>query len=147
MQNRSEDSYWRRQRLMKIEAPPDTTTGKKLVSTLEAMNGVYSAELQDNSLTLEYDLRKIDLNEICAVLLERNIPLRDNVVEQIKRWLVGYKEAVRQAEQFVDYGWDAWVQDAYVSRYRLRRHGQRDDRLTNWRQYEIGENAKTTERG
>lgn len=143
MKERLEDSYWRRNRQLKIKKCDDGIEIKPLTSALEAMSGVISANVTNDSLSVEYDLRKVSLCAIRALLTQHKLALCENIRERISRWLIEYREAIRQAEQFVDYGWDAWIQDAYVSRYRLRRHGQRDDRLTNWRQYEISYQAQS----
>jgi len=146
MKERLVDSYWHHYQRVKIRTSADSEETKRLTAALEATTGVTTTTTEDDVLAVGYDLREINFRAIRTIIIEHNLAPSENVGERIKRWLIEYKEAIRLEEQFVDYGWDAWVQDAYVSRYRLRRHGQRDDRLTNWRQYETShqvENAKT----
>ena len=46
-----------------------------------------------------------------------------------------YTEAVSLANEGRDGSWSALVRNVYISRYRHRRHGRRDDRRQHWQQY------------
>lgn len=46
-----------------------------------------------------------------------------------------FAETNVRAHSSADYGWDAAVRAIYVSCYRSRRHGRRDDRPQHWRKY------------
>jgi hypothetical protein len=152
-----EDAYWRRHRNIKIRQVADSsitqesartkipeTTGntstapayEHLIANLQAVPGVFDTGLTSQILSIQYDLRKITLREIKIIIAEHDLSAKENFWERCLSFIGQYKEAVRREEQLIDYGWDTWVQDSYVSRYKLRRHGRRDDRLTNWRQYE-----------
>ena len=152
-----QDSYWQRQRKIKVrrETSPSITDGNisrdipkntqtaaaalphdHLAPSMQARPGVLAAELEGRILTIQYDVRKISLREIKHIIAEQQLSASENLWERLRCFISQYKESVRREEQLIDYGWDTWIQDAYVSRYRLRRHGRRDDRLTNWRQYE-----------
>ncbi len=134
-----EDSYWQRQRQINITEPNKGSEIRSAVSTLGVMPGVIAAKIFNNRIHVEYDLRKIDLSAIRSTIINHKLTISENPWERLGRWFSEYTEAVRREEEHMDFGWDAWIQAAYVNRYRLRRHGRRDDRVTNWRQYEVAE--------
>lgn len=131
-----EDSYWRRQRLICVTEGGANVELAAALSYLEALHGVIAAENKNGKIYVEYDLRDIDLQTIRATITNRKLSIEENRWQRFMRWITEHKEAVRREEQHVDFGWDAVIQAAYANRYRMRRHGRRDDRLTNWRQYE-----------
>ena len=132
-----EDSYWQRHRRIRIVETDKRSAVTAATSGLEAIPGVISAEVKQWAFHVEYDFRRIDLTMIRSTISDYHLTITENIWERITWWMSEYKESIRRAEELVDFGWDAWIQAAYVNRYRLRRHGRRDDRLTNWRQYEI----------
>ncbi|MGR8946438.1 MAG: hypothetical protein ACU84Q_00215 [Gammaproteobacteria bacterium] len=136
MNFRLDDNYWRRERIIELARETDDRRRDQISASLRSMNGISNFEFADKSLTISYDLRLVCLRAINKVLRQYNLPLNRSRLYQIKNFITEYQEAIRVEEEHIDYGWDVWVQDAYVSRYRLRRHGRRDDRLTNWRAHE-----------
>ena len=144
MNLRREDSYWQRTRHIAI-ATPSHNEQTQLAATLRATPGVEGFELNDEMLSITYDLRVINLIAIEVLLTEHRLEKNISLMQRIKHYLARYREAIVIAEQNIDYGWDVWVQDAYVSRYRLRRHGRRDDRVTNWRMYEQSPTSNSDE--
>ena len=132
-----EESYWQRHRSIRVAKNGDRASLTAAKSCLEAMPGVISAGEEQWELHVDYDIRKIDLPMIRSTITDYGLTINENIRERFSRWIIEYKESIRRAEENVSFGWDTWIQAAYVNRYRLRRHGRRDDRLTNWRQYEI----------
>lgn len=132
-----EDSYWQRARRISIAERNNGDDMTAAASSLEAIPGVIAAAAANNCIYVEYDLRQINLPTIRSTIMDHTLTVRENPWERLSRWISEYKDAVRCEEQHIDFGWDAWIQAAYVNRYRLRRHGKRDDRVTNWRQYEL----------
>ncbi len=53
----------------------------------------------------------------------------------LKHRLLAYCDANRRAMRETDSGWTAAIRAIYVSRYRQRQHGRRDERPQHWRQY------------
>ena len=133
MNFRLQDSYWHRTRSIPLA---QASKAEHLAAALRNMPGVEGCEINNTSLMISYDLRAVNLAAIEAQIVDHGVARKHSLWQQFKYYLARYREAIVIAEENIDYGWDVWVQDAYVSRYRLRRHGRRDDRVTNWRMYE-----------
>jgi len=125
--------WWSKERKLAIPAPVAAET---VSARLLALPGVESACWRDRKhLLLRYDLRATDLQ----TLLDH---MGSNSVEIPKRrwrtwWhaLLAYCEANERQCAPADSDWNTNVRRIYVSRYRHRRHGHRDDRPQHWRQY------------
>ncbi len=104
----------------------------------KALAGIDSIEVEvgaDERLQLRYDLRQISLAEIEAILAGAGIALAGGWLSRIQRSFRHYTETIQRDCHDIEAGWDAYVRAAYLSRYRTRRHGRRDDRPQQWRQY------------
>ena len=130
------DDYWQRTCRTQISPAPDTDNMRGLLSDLKIMSGITEASIDGSTLSIAYDLREINWLTIKRHILKAGIKFKQSKWQHVRQLLTDYRESILRAEQGIDYGWDVWIQDAYVSRYRLRRHGRRDDRITNWRMYE-----------
>ena len=130
------DDYWHREALLTLAAAPGAENLREVLSALKALPGIKDASIDDNALQLAYDLRVTNLLTIKRCIVDAGISIEESLWQKFCSVIRTYRESILRAEQGIDYGWDVWIQDAYVSRYRLRRHGRRDDRITNWRMYE-----------
>ena len=134
-----DDGYWRRQRRFGLRDALNPDQARELSARLKSQPGIEEIRVEDNSLYASYDLREISLRSIKRHIRDTSNALLESRWVKFRDFLIEYREAILRAEKGIDYGWDVWIQDAYVSRYRLRRHGRRDDRITNWRMYERDE--------
>lgn len=130
------DEYWQRTCQIPISPVPDTDNMRGMLSDLKVMSGITEASIDGTTLRIAYDLREINWRTIKQHIRKAGIKFEQSRWQKIRQLLTEHRESILRAEQGIDYGWDVWIQDAYVSRYRLRRHGRRDDRITNWRMYE-----------
>ena len=135
MNLRFNDAYWQRQRDIPILSKT-ANSEQELINTLNTLEGVDQTRIEGQSLHVEYDLRATSLRAIKQVVAQHSLSIKTSIWASFRDLIIEYRESILRAEQGIDYGWDVWIQDAYVSRYRLRRHGRRDDRVTHWRMYE-----------
>lgn len=113
----------------------DTIARESLAVKLRDAPGVDAADFSDSMLRVAYDLRETN----CAVIVERiEAAGLAPALSAYQRFCLGlrcYREAVLKDGLSNEFGWDSFVREIYVSRYRHRRHGRRDDRPRHWRQY------------
>ena len=133
------DDYWHREALLTLSVALETDKMRDVISSLKALPGIKDASVDGTSLKFAYDLRVTNLVTIKQSIFAAGISIEQTLWQKFCGLLSAHRESILRAEQGIDYGWDVWIQDAYVSRYRLRRHGRRDDRITNWRMYERDE--------
>ena len=133
------DDYWHREALLTLSVALETDKMRDVISALKALPGIKDASVDGTSLKFAYDLRVTNLLTIKQNISAAGISIEQSLWQKFCGLLTAHRESILRAEQGIDYGWDVWIQDAYVSRYRLRRHGRRDDRITNWRMYERDE--------
>lgn len=103
---------------------------------LQAQTGIVFAEIKDERLALTYDLRECALGRILELAQAAGIRLILNRREKFLLKLRCYRESIMREDLNNEMGWDSFVREVYVSRYRHRRHGRRDDRPQHWRQYD-----------
>lgn len=136
MNYRLRDDYWRRDHRFELRAGLDPQVVEAALASLRSAIGVLELVRKEKSIHIVYDLRLTNLLSLKRLMMERGLDLQESFFLRIYHYIEQYRESIRLEEQHLDYGWDTWIQDAYVSRYRRRRHGHRDDRITNWRDYE-----------
>lgn len=104
-------------------------------SKLLELAGVGEVILEGAIVRVAYDL----CDTTCAQVVDQIVGLGLmpvlNVWPRLCLRLRCYREAILKQELNNDIGWDSFVREIYVSRYRQRRHGRRDDRPRHWRQY------------
>lgn len=107
-----------------------------MLTSIQRLTGVDKASLTGNGrLCLTYDLRHVDLQGIEGALADAGFELANDWQAKIKRRLIWYTEMIQRGSEDTVTSWSGHVQDIYVSYYRSRRHGHRDDRRQNWRKY------------
>lgn len=101
------------------------------LSRLEGAPGVHrAAALSDRLLVLDYDPARTTRGEIAATL-GIEAPTRGLRA----RWQALAEATRRDAPPDYPLGFRQRVREAYLHRYRHRRHGRRDDRPQHWRRY------------
>ena len=105
------------------------------LAKLRALHGIDELTVDEDCLRLNYDVRATN----CARLIEDLRALGLNpALARGERWRIAlraYRESIWAEDFNNEIGWDSFVREIYVSRYRHRRHGRRDDRPHHWRQY------------
>ena len=102
---------------------------------LAALAGIKDLVLDDNKMRVVYDIRETQLAAVIEFLQHAGASV---VLSWYGLWrlrLRCYRESVQAQEANNEIGWDNCIREIYVSRYRHRRHGRRDDRPRHWRQY------------
>jgi len=107
----------------------------RVCATLGALDGVAKVEEAAGVYSIKYDPRVLGCAEVIARLRATGAEPALNVLEQLRLKLRCYRDAILREGQMNEMGWDSYVREIYVSRYRHRRHGRRDDRPRNWRHY------------
>jgi len=102
---------------------------------LEAAGGASCRPQGERGLSIHYDLARMDRAGIDAVLAAAGIERRTGPLGRLGGWAARYFEAVQWDLARSNPGWSGAVRSAYISHYRARRHGRRDDRPQQWRRY------------
>lgn len=120
---------------IRITVAGDAAARARATATLLDVPGLEEAILDGDTLRVAYDLRETS----CAYLVEH---IEAVGLAPVLRWherlrlrLRCYREAVLADDLNNEIGWDSFIREIYVGRYRHRRHGRRDDRPRHWRQY------------
>ncbi|MDA0823266.1 MAG: hypothetical protein O3C28_12705 [Proteobacteria bacterium] len=108
---------------------------KALITSLRGLPGIEDANINNMWLRVVYDPIQTDTGTIIDVINSSDAQVVTGFFQRILLWLRCYREAIIEEESDNDSGWDSFVREIYVSRYRHRRHGRRDDRARHWRQY------------
>ncbi|MFT4581357.1 MAG: hypothetical protein ACI915_000303 [Gammaproteobacteria bacterium] len=108
---------------------------KTLAASLRGLPGIEDTDFDDLRLRVVYDPIQTNTATIIDAINASNVRVEAGVFQRISLWLRCYREAIIEEESSNDIGWDSFVREIYVSRYRHRRHGRRDDRARHWRQY------------
>ena len=106
-----------------------------VMAKLAALAGIEDLVLDDNKLRVTYDIRQTQIEAVIELLQHAGASV---VLSWYGLWRLRfrcYRESVQVQEANNEIGWDSCVREIYVSRYRHRRHGRRDDRPRHWRQY------------
>ena len=107
----------------------------EVCTTLGSVDGIANAEHSAGNYVIEYDPRVLGCAEVITELRALDVEPALNALERLRLKLRCYRDAILREEQMNEMGWDNYVREIYVSRYRHRRHGRRDDRPRNWRHY------------
>jgi hypothetical protein len=121
---------------LRVDIAGDDAAYRDVSARLLSTEGVAAAVLEGKRLCVEYDLREVGCAQLIDTIQTAGLVLHLNWRE---RWLLGlrcYREGILRDDMNNEIGWDSFVREIYVSRYRHRRHGRRDDRPRHWRQYD-----------
>ena len=123
------------QQQISVRTSTNTAMHAHVCAMLGAVDGIANAERSAGKYIIEYDPRVLGCAEVITHLCSFGAEPDLNVLEQWRLKLRCYRDAIVREEQMNEMGWDSYVREIYVSRYRHRRHGRRDDRPRNWRHY------------
>lgn len=125
---------WHKTHRLTVAACPSTPS--EVTARLQAVAGVVSVRWLDaHHLEIRYHLRQIEFTQIRTELAALGVPPAMTFWERLRYGLWSYMETIQREAAAASDGWDADVQRIYISRYRQRRHGFRDERPQQWRKY------------
>jgi len=107
----------------------------RVCAMLGTVPGLANARKSAGNYIIDYDPRVLGCAEVIARLRATGAEPVLSVLEHLRLKLRCYRDAILREEHMNELGWDSFVREVYVSRYRHRRHGRRDDRPRNWRHY------------
>jgi len=117
----------------KIEG--DLNARERAQTNLPLLPGLEEVSLSDDRLSATYEVPAINAATVVEALEASGVTPVLSWLERLRLWLRYYREAIFEENLNDESGWESCVREIYVSRYRHRRHGRRDDRPRHWRQY------------
>jgi len=118
--------------------PDKDQTPKAMLFLLEAPGVQEVSRLRDNTLEVTYDLRKICFSAIEYALQYSGFHLDNSLLYKLQRALITYSEDILRANlglEKIDCTSNDCAQKIFVTEYRKRQHGCRDNRPPHWREY------------
>lgn len=117
------------------------TSAEEQASAMELLDGLDAVlKLEPDgphAVAITYDLRRVSLSEIERALVELGFALDTRMLARLRRAVSRYCESIergRLAEGHTSV-WSNGMRDIYFSRYLRHRHGCRDVRPKDWREY------------
>ena len=120
---------------MQIKINGDSGEREQANAGLSQLPGIVEVSLSNDTLHATYELPQTSAAVIIEVIESSGLTLALSWHRRVRLWLRYYREAIFEENLKDEIGWDSCVREIYVSRYRHRRHGRRDDRPRHWRQY------------
>ncbi len=109
---------------------------RKATLVLSCVEGVVDVRPEGpDQLRVTYDVSRINLQIIEALLEELGFHLDNNLLNKLKRALYYYCEDAERAQLECGRGQSNCTQAVFIEQYRQRPHGCRDDRPEYWRRY------------
>jgi hypothetical protein len=131
-----------RQRRLRI-AGGDTAQRALLAERLAEHDGVLALHwLGDSVLQIDYRLRDVQWDRLEALAAGIGVEPLNTFAERLRRYWLRFSDSVAREYLNRDQDLDYAISRIYVSRYRQRRHGRRDDRKHNWREYTPGQRQR-----
>jgi hypothetical protein len=115
--------------------PHQATTALVLLADIE---GIVHASIPDparNSVRVSYDLSRICLRVVEALLQELGFHLDNSLMSRLKRALYYYTEENEMQSQSAHDSQDYSTREIFMRCYRCKMHGCRDERPEHWRNY------------
>ncbi len=106
-----------------------------LDKALRAAGGIMVSDVAPDRVRGSYDIRDTNCADVVRLIESAGVARDLNRRDRLRLALRCYREAILREDLNNEIGWDSFVREIYVSRYRHRRHGRRDDRPHHWRQY------------
>ncbi|MGR9091568.1 MAG: hypothetical protein ACU85U_13405 [Gammaproteobacteria bacterium] len=123
------------QQQITVRVSANATEPARVCTLLGTVHGIANAGESAGKYIIDYDPRVLGCAEVIARLRAAGAEPTLSVLEHMRLKLRCYRDAILREEQMNELGWDSFVREIYVSRFRHRRHGRRDDRPRNWRHY------------
>lgn len=131
-----DDDRVKRREIQFSEPHPDPRQADTAAALLEGLEGVLLAEVQ-NPLTLwvHYHVEYTCLAHIEDLLSGHGLHLDNNLLGKLKRALAYYTEETQRDNLGCPRGESNCTTKVFISSYRRREHGCRDERPKHWRRY------------
>jgi len=123
------------QQQITVNVQPHAVDPARVCTSLAAVSGIARAQATSGAYVVDYDPLVLDCAGVIAQLRATGVEPAAGLRDRVGLKLRCYRDAILREEQMNEIGWDSFVREIYVSRYRHRRHGRRDDRPRNWRHY------------
>lgn len=120
---------------IQVNIDGDLDAREQAKASLLPLPGIEEVSFRDDTLHAAYELPQTSAAAIIEVIESSGLTLALSWHRRLRLWLLYYREAIFEENLKDEIGWDSCVREVYVSRYRHRRHGRRDDRPRHWRQY------------
>lgn len=120
---------------IKLNFVGDLNVHESVRLSLLKLPGIEHASVSNNRLCVRYHLPQADAATVVEFIETSDLSLVLSLPQRLSLWLRYYQEAIFLENLNDETGWDSCVREIYVSRYRHRRHGRRDDRPRHWRKY------------
>jgi len=117
---------------------PDPKQAQSAVLILADVEGIISASIPDRSrhtIHISYDLSRICLRVVEALLFELGFHLDNSLLSKLKRALHYYTEENELENLGITRDQDHSTRDIFMRFYRCKSHGCRDERPDYWRKY------------
>jgi len=115
---------------------PDPRQAHSAADVLGGMEGVRDLHVpRDTVLRVEYELLRITLEDIEQLLGQRGFHLDNSLLHKLRRALYHYTEDTERENLGCPKGESNCTAKVFISSYRRREHGCRDERPDHWRRY------------
>jgi len=135
MGSRNDDRVKRRE-IQFSTLHPDPRQAETAAIILEGVEGILLAEARDPvTLWVHYHIEVICLTHVEALLGSHGLHLDNNLLGKLKRALAHYTEETQRDNLGCPRGDSNCTTKVFISSYRRREHGCRDERPKHWRRY------------
>jgi uncharacterized protein YjeT (DUF2065 family) len=117
---------------------PDPRQAQTALVLLAEVEGIVHASIPDparNSVRISYDLSRICLRVVEALLMELGFHLDNSLLSRLKRSLYYYTEENEMQTLLIRDDQDHSTREIFMRCYRCKTHGCRDERPAHWRNY------------
>ncbi len=115
---------------------PDPRQAHSAAEALAGHPGVRDLQVpRDTVLRVEYELLRVTLEDIVQQLDARGFHLDNSLLHKLRRALYHYAEETERANLGCPKGESNCTAKVFISSYRRREHGCRDERPDHWRRY------------
>jgi hypothetical protein len=135
MRNPVDDRIKRRE-IVFSSLHPDPRQAETAAALLEGVEGILLAEPRTpHSLWIHYHIEITCLADIETLLGSSGFHIDNNLLNKLKRALAYYTEDTQRDNLGCPRGESNCTTKVFISSYRRREHGCRDDRPKHWRRY------------
>ena len=115
--------------------PQQALSAVLLLADVDGIVHASSPDPERNSIVVVYDLGRISLRVIEALLTELGFHLDNSLLSKLKRALYYYTEDNEMQSLHIHDDQDASTREIFMRCYRGKKHGCRDSRPEYWRNY------------
>lgn len=135
MRNHADDRIKRREIIFSA-LHPDPRQAETAAALLEGVEGVLLAEARDPiTLWVHYHIEYTCLAHLEELLSGSGFHIDNNLLSKLKRALAHYTEETHRGNLGCPRGDANCTTKVFISSYRRREHGCRDERPKHWRRY------------